>query len=296
MASWLPPRDNGESAAPPSPVQSAGTRVAPARTSMKMMMKVHVFGDDVDVTAHAFTEFPVHIGRGEDCELRVKHRRASRRHARIERVEDGFVLVDEGSRNGARRNGVRVSPLAPVRLMDGDRVAIGPVTFAFGICVLAEPNGFDPGFADRRGDAAPLPDGAYTNAAEKSKPFAAHSSLREEGAGRTTQLSAVMAFRSPLAALVPRRMPEPELGSVLGSSDLSRSATSHCPANPARRRPSPSIDVLLDGLLPNFPSPGDAPEWRPEIPRRPLWIAGILSAVLRRVREAARSFASWLWG
>jgi pSer/pThr/pTyr-binding forkhead associated (FHA) protein len=258
---------------------------------MKMMMKVHVFDDGVDVTTHALTEFPVHIGRGEDCELRVKHRRASRRHARIERVEDGFVLVDEGSRNGVRRNGVRVSPLAPVKLMDGDRVAIGPVTFAFGICELAEANGFDPGLADRR--AVPGSDGAYPHLTEMSKSHAAPCPLREEAVGRTTQLSEVMAFRSPLAALVPRRTPEPEPGSVFVSSDLSRSATSHRHANPAKRRRSPSVDFLLDGL---FPSPGDAPEWRPEIPRRPLWIAGILSAVLCRVREAARAFATWLWG
>ena len=257
------------------------------------MMMVHVFDDDVDVRTHAFKEFPVHIGRGEDCELRVKHRRASRRHARIERVEDGFVLVDEGSRNGVRRNGVRVSPLAPVRLMDGDRVAIGSVTFAFGICELAEPHRFDPGLADRK--AVPGSNGAYPHLTEMSKSHAAPCPLREEAAGRTTQLSEVMAFLSPLAALVPRRMPEPEPGSVFVSGDLSRSATSHRPAKSAKRRPSPSVDVLLDGLGPNFPSPGDAPEWRPEIPRRPLWIAGILSAVVRRVRQAARAFASWLW-
>ena len=51
---------------------------------------------------------PVVVGRGADCDLRLRDRSISRRHARLEPSGDGWVLVDLDSRNGVRHGGERV--------------------------------------------------------------------------------------------------------------------------------------------------------------------------------------------
>jgi hypothetical protein len=62
------------------------------------------------------------IGRGADCDLVVPERQVSRHHARIQRVSDGFVVEDLGSRNGTYVNGALVEE--PVLLQDGDVLQI----------------------------------------------------------------------------------------------------------------------------------------------------------------------------
>jgi hypothetical protein len=107
---------------------------------MKLIVRAHVLDDDGEgARSHAFTEFPIHIGRDEGCDLRVRHRRTSRRHARIERVDDCVLLVDEGSRNGVFVNGERIAPYRPVRLLGEARVALGPVTVMLHVAELTEP-------------------------------------------------------------------------------------------------------------------------------------------------------------
>jgi pSer/pThr/pTyr-binding forkhead associated (FHA) protein len=65
----------------------------------------------------------VTIGRAVDCDIVLPKRQVSRRHARIERVDDGYVLRDLGSKNGTYVNGQRVEG-APYRLKDGDEIQI----------------------------------------------------------------------------------------------------------------------------------------------------------------------------
>jgi len=73
------------------------------------------------------------IGRAASCQLRPMNPLVSRQHAAIEDEGDGdfVVLRDLGSRNGTFRNDRRVT--APIRLRDGDRVQIGPMTFTVSI-------------------------------------------------------------------------------------------------------------------------------------------------------------------
>ena len=49
----------------------------------------------------------------------------SRRHAEIRWTDGGYVIADFGSKNGTWVNGQRIDPNQPVRLRDGDRVAVG---------------------------------------------------------------------------------------------------------------------------------------------------------------------------
>lgn len=48
------------------------------------------------------------IGRDIECDVVIKDAKASRKHCRLTRTDDGFVLEDLGSRNGTFVNGARI--------------------------------------------------------------------------------------------------------------------------------------------------------------------------------------------
>ena len=59
-------------------------------------------------------------------------RSVSRRHARLVRTEDGFLLTEEiGALNGTFINGTKLVTGRPAPLHDGDRVSIGTVKLVF---------------------------------------------------------------------------------------------------------------------------------------------------------------------
>jgi diguanylate cyclase (GGDEF)-like protein len=71
------------------------------------------------------------LGRSQDCEIRVNDVGVSRRHAVI--LQQGgtdYVVQDLGSRNGTT---VRGRPITKCRLVDGDRIGIGPTFFRFAL-------------------------------------------------------------------------------------------------------------------------------------------------------------------
>ena len=67
------------------------------------------------------------IGRTQDCDLRIADMSVSRRHAQLERGEDGWLLSDLGSHNGTRVNGWLVREPVPVR--PGDLLQFGSALF-----------------------------------------------------------------------------------------------------------------------------------------------------------------------
>jgi hypothetical protein len=71
----------------------------------------------------------VDIGRAPDNDVVLNHAGVSRTHARIERKPSGWMLTDRASANGVELNGAAV--LGPAQLREGDRIAVGPVTFEF---------------------------------------------------------------------------------------------------------------------------------------------------------------------
>ena len=64
------------------------------------------------------------IGRLEDNHVVIADRWVSRHHAQIQREGTRYVIEDLDSKNGLFVNGERVS--GPVRLQDGDQIAIAP--------------------------------------------------------------------------------------------------------------------------------------------------------------------------
>jgi hypothetical protein len=70
----------------------------------------------------------VRIGRLPDCGVQLADSNVSRHHAEIRPSGEGFLLVDLGSTNGTKVNGVRV---AERLLRDADEVTVGTTRLTF---------------------------------------------------------------------------------------------------------------------------------------------------------------------
>jgi hypothetical protein len=68
------------------------------------------------------------LGRSPDCDLRLRDRSVSRRHARVEYEDGRWYLVDLGSRNGLRVEGKRVER---TELSDFCEVVLGELPLRF---------------------------------------------------------------------------------------------------------------------------------------------------------------------
>ena len=89
-------------------------------------------------------EFPLdgdalEVGRDEEIAIRLDEPLVSRRHARLERRGDAWVVVDLGSTNFTRVNGQRVR--SECALADGDELRFGRARCRF---VLGEAQGSAP--------------------------------------------------------------------------------------------------------------------------------------------------------
>jgi len=78
------------------------------------------------------------IGRTQDCDLRIADLSVSRRHAQLDRGEDGWLLSDLGSHNGTRVNGWLVREPVPVRA--GDVLQFGSAVFVIRDGTPAQPD------------------------------------------------------------------------------------------------------------------------------------------------------------
>lgn len=78
------------------------------------------------------------IGRDPANDLHLDSPAVSRRHARIERVPAGHVLIDLSSTNGTYVNGSRLQPNSGVTLRPGDVVHIGPFRLTYQPSTLSQ--------------------------------------------------------------------------------------------------------------------------------------------------------------
>ena len=68
------------------------------------------------------------LGRNPDCDVVLKDRSVSRRHAHVERKGPGWCIIDDGSRNGLRIDELRV---ARADLKDGLEIVVGELLMRF---------------------------------------------------------------------------------------------------------------------------------------------------------------------
>lgn len=73
---------------------------------------------------------PLVIGREPECDIVLDNddKEASRRHAEVRRLGDGFVVADLDSLNGTKVNG---SPVKERELAGGETISVGRSTFRF---------------------------------------------------------------------------------------------------------------------------------------------------------------------
>jgi class 3 adenylate cyclase len=97
----------------------------PATTTAKLVVRLA----DGTVHEHELGEADQQVGRDPTCEIHIPSPYVSRHHARVRRVEGGYVIEDQRSTNGLQINGHTVTE--PHRLVSGDRVAIGDVVITY---------------------------------------------------------------------------------------------------------------------------------------------------------------------
>lgn len=71
------------------------------------------------------------IGRGEDCDIRILDNSVSRRHARVEHLQEGFFVLDMQSTNGTFVNDEAAKDGNPIFLKDGDYLRVGNCIYRF---------------------------------------------------------------------------------------------------------------------------------------------------------------------
>lgn len=101
------------------------------------------------------------IGRKADASLRIPTADVSREHCEVELAGNEIVVRDLGSSNGTYLNGKRI---AEARVMAGDKISVGPVTF------IVQVNGLPPKITPF--DVRPAPQGPAPKAAAPAKPAA----------------------------------------------------------------------------------------------------------------------------
>ena len=84
---------------------------------------------------------PITIGRSSQCDIPLNHEGVSRNHARVERRDDGWYIVDADSVNGVLVNGRRAGE---ARITPGDVIEIRPFAMNY---LSGEPD--EPTAADR---------------------------------------------------------------------------------------------------------------------------------------------------
>ncbi len=68
------------------------------------------------------------IGRDPGVDFSIEEYVISRRHAQLERRDDGYYIRDIGSKNGTYLNS---KPVSEARLQDGDRISLGTIILSF---------------------------------------------------------------------------------------------------------------------------------------------------------------------
>ena len=116
VAPGNPPEVEPSADPPPAP------RTAATGTGSRPLSLVR---EDTDRT-YALGGTTVTIGRAKDRTITIDDNRVSRSHARIERHQNGWVIIDEGSSNGTRISGRSLGRGETHLLRPGDMIGVGP--------------------------------------------------------------------------------------------------------------------------------------------------------------------------
>ena len=84
---------------------------------------------DGEATTFELTQPETVIGRHPECAVQIQSNMVSRKHARVLKRADEFVVEDMGSGNGTFVNGKKIEE--PTTLNHEDRIKLGPILLRF---------------------------------------------------------------------------------------------------------------------------------------------------------------------
>ncbi len=123
------------------------------------MSRLVIYRGDERLAEHELVHGVVGLGRHPDNDIVLDDRTLSRFHARIERRDDAFVVVDLGAQNGVHKNGERIQTES--ELITGDRIELGKYTAVFEAAPKKKPvvkNGKSPRVEVKAPEPEPEPD------------------------------------------------------------------------------------------------------------------------------------------
>lgn len=161
---------------------------------------------------------PTEIGRGETTQVRVRDSAVSRRHARIQRRGESFVIEDLGTPNGVYVNGQRIA--SPYTLSDDAIIELGRTLLRFRVGVADDAPTtvapvVDSEFAELQ--AAEPPAGPNFAEALQSAPGDAAKLLQSEAEIQAAGASLEASTTSGAAASVGPLSPKLELAILVGA-------------------------------------------------------------------------------
>lgn len=111
-----------------SSIRTERMQETPSSSALNVPIRLVVLEGKAERREFMLQEGTVFVGSRSDCALVLDEPTVSRRHARIERVEEGVRITDLGSTNGTRYLGARV---ASVTLKVGSSILFGTARVAF---------------------------------------------------------------------------------------------------------------------------------------------------------------------
>jgi hypothetical protein len=108
--------------APPSPLPTVSYPAAPAATVIQGAWRLTVV-QGADAGQSFALGVQARLGRNSDNEVRLNDPQASRYHALIQRQQNAYLIIDQGSGNGTYVNGQLIN--RPTPLASGDVITIG---------------------------------------------------------------------------------------------------------------------------------------------------------------------------
>lgn len=119
-----------EPSADPRPASSASAGMEP-RTPGTDVFRIRHWVIAVKKPATAAGQDRIFLGRAESNDICVPHKTVSKLHAYFQRDFDSgrWFVVDTGSANGTKHNGMRTPPRAKVAIVDGDTICFGRCVF-----------------------------------------------------------------------------------------------------------------------------------------------------------------------
>jgi pSer/pThr/pTyr-binding forkhead associated (FHA) protein len=98
------------------------------------LVKLHSESAEGEPIELVFDSPKILLGRGEGCDVRLPDASVSARHATVRARGSEYVLVDEGSANGTRHGGVRLTAAVPTRIGSREIVRLGRVWVELRVC------------------------------------------------------------------------------------------------------------------------------------------------------------------